>query len=215
MIRMTGLAAIVAAAALTLSQVAKAQEVQVGYADNIRPSPFFPVPWDGGAGVQYFLGGSGSGQYDAGAVRIINTTANPILLTAATVDGFGDGTSFNLWGGLIGAGLSISPGMSLILTQTAEFNFDTSDYQGSNPAAIPVVHLTIDGTSYDLQDTAQVLNTEGTDHLAQAGENESHQWRDIGTFGGQSGVPEPGALAMLGSMLVVPAGWLLRRRRAA
>jgi choice-of-anchor C domain-containing protein len=28
-------------------------------------------------------------------------------------------------------------------------------------------------------------------------------------------VPEPGALAMLGGMLIAPAGWLLRRRRAA
>ena len=78
-----------------------------------------------------------------------------------------------------------------------------------------MVHLVIDGTNYDLADTAQVLNTEGTDHLAQAGLNESHQWREIGTFGGQPGVPEPGALAMLGGMLIAPAGWLLRRRRAA
>ena len=214
MFRKTILAgALAVALGIGMGQTARAQIVQVGYADNIRSSPFFPVPWDGDAGVQYFLGGGPS--YDAGAVRVINNTASAMVLTSAHIDGFGDGTNYNIWGGLIGGGLSISPGMSLILTQTASYNFDSSDNQGSNPAAIPVVHLVIDGTNYDLADTAQVLNTEGTDHLAQAGLNESHQWREIGTFGGQPGVPEPGALAMLGGMLIAPAGWLLRRRRAA
>lgn len=212
----TGIAATLAlAAGLMTSQIARAQEVQVGYADNIRPSPFFPVPWQGDPGVQAFLGADNGGYFDAGAIRIINNTANPILFTAAHVDSFGDGADFNIWTTLIGGGISINPGMSVILTQTNGYNFDSSDDQGSNPNAIPMVHLTLDGQTYDLADTAQVLNTEGTDHLAQAGLNESHQWRDIGTFGGQAGVPEPGALAMLGGMLVSSAGWLVRRRRAS
>ena len=126
MFRKTILAgALAVALGIAMGQTARAQIVQVGYADNIRPSPFFPVPWDGDAGVQYFLGGGPS--YDAGAVRVINNTASAMVLTSAHIDGFGDGTNYNIWGGLIGGGLSISPGMSLILTQTTPYNFDSSD----------------------------------------------------------------------------------------
>jgi hypothetical protein len=133
------------------------------------------------------------------------------------VDGFGDGTNFDIWGTDIGAGEVIAPGNSAIFVQTTQYNFDSSDDQGAgSSSAIPVVHLTVDGVSSDLADTAQVLNTEGTDHLGANNENESHQWRDIGTFGGQSGVPEPSsviALSGLGVMGVL--GYVRRRRNAA
>ena len=170
--------------------------VQVGYADNLRPSPFFPVPWQGGALVDTFAGASKGGSFDAAAIRVINTGSAAITFDGLTVDSFGDGTSFKIWDGFIGS--MILPGHSMIFTQTSGFNFDSSDNQGSNPLAIPRVRLNIDTVSQDLLDTAQVLNTEGTDHLAQAGLNESHQWRDIGTTGGQAGVPEPATLALLG-----------------
>jgi VPDSG-CTERM motif len=182
-------------------------EVQVGYADNLRPSPFFPAPWDGGAGVSTFAGAGPS--YDAGAIRIINNGASAVTFDAATVDSFGDGSSYSLWGAY--SGTSIPAGMSMILTQTASYNFDTSDNEGSNPLAQPEVHLTIDGLTTTLTDTAQVLNTEGTDHLGANNLNESHQWRDIGTFGGQA-APDGGCtLALLGLGLTGLAA--LRRRQ--
>jgi hypothetical protein len=191
-------------------------QVQVGYADGLRPSPFFPSPWQGGAGVALFAGGASSAtDYDAGAVRVINNDAVNHTINALTVDSFGDGSSFSIWGGFLGAGFVLLPGQSAIFTQTASYNFDTSDFQGSNPAAIPRVRLTIDGVLTDLLDTAQVLNTEGTDHLAAAGLNESHQWRDIGTFGGQAGVPEPATIviwSLLGGIGLVFA-W--RKRKTA
>lgn len=84
-----------------------------------------------------------------------------------------------------------------IFTQTTQYNFDSSDDEGGNPFALPQVHVTIDGVTTTFVDTAQVLNTEGTDHLAAAGLNESHQWRPIGTFGGQA-APEPSTLALGG-----------------
>jgi PEP-CTERM motif len=189
-------------------------QVQVGYADDLRPSPFFPIPWQGGAGVALFAGGQSAG-YDAGAVRVINNGATAVTINDLTVDGFGDGASFHIWGGILGAGFSLGSGMSAIFTQTTSYNFDSSDDEGSNPAAIPLVHLTIDGTALAaLADTAQVLNTEGTDHLAAAGLNESHQWRDIGTFGGQSGaVPEPASVVLFGTVAVA-ALWSRRKSLA-
>lgn len=169
--------------------------VQVGYADNIRPSPFFPNPWSGGPLVDTFAGGGTS--FDAGAIRVINNGLISIVFGGLTVDSFGDGASFTLWNAFIGTG--ILPGHSMIFTQTFSYNFDSSDDQGSNPLAIPRVVLTIDGITNNFFDTAQVLNTEGTDHLAAAGLNESHQWREIGTTAGQAGepVPEPGTITLL------------------
>lgn len=190
-----GALSMVALFGLAPNVVKASYEVQVGYADDLRPSPFFPLPWQGGAGVSTFAGGQ-SGGYDAGAIRIINTGATPITFNDMTVDSFGDGASFHIWSGF--AGTSIAPGDSMILTQTGSFNFDSSDDEGANPAAIPRVTLTIDGATLSYLDTAQVLNTEGTDFLAQHNLNESHQWRDIGTFGGQAGsVPDAGSTAAL------------------
>ena len=200
------LASVVLGAAMAMTAVgagAALITVQVGYADDIRPSPFFPSPWAGGALVDTFAGGGSS--FDAGAIRVINNGAVSISFGGLTVDGFGDGASFMLWNSYIGS--LILPGHSMIFTQTASYNFDSSDDQGGNPFAIPRVVLTIDGVTNNFFDTAQVLNTEGTDHLAAAGLNESHQWREIGTIGGQAGteVPEPGSLMLaalaLGAML--------------
>lgn len=196
-----------------MANVAQASSytVQVGYADNLRPSPFFPNPWFGDAGVSTFAG-STSGGIDSAAIRIINTGSSSIVFGGMTVDSFGDGASFTLWNSWIGT--TILAGDSMILTQTTQYNFDASDDQGSNPLAIPRVVLNIDGLTGNYFDTAQVLNTEGTDYLAQHGFNESHQWREIGTFGGQSGdVPDSGStLALLGLGIAGLAG--LRRRSA-
>jgi hypothetical protein len=201
--------------ALILSSVGQVRaggvEVQVGYADNLRPSPFFPIPWAGGAGVQLFAGSGPA--FDSAAVRVINHTGGDITINDLKVDSFGDGAVFQIWGGILGAGYVLHNGNSAIFAQTAEFNFDSSDDEGGNPAALPVVHLTVNGVTSNLTDSAQVLNTEGTDHLGGSGLNESHQWRDIGTTGGQA--PEPGSLTLLGLGAFGLFGYAWRRRQLA
>ena len=203
--------ALAASAGISHAQV----EVQVGYADNIRASPFFPMPWFGGPGVDLFSDPLGNAEsYDAGAVRVINKGMSNVTIEGLVVDSFEDGSSHEIWDSLLP--FVLKPGKSAIFTQTVCCDFDSSDFPihglpGSS--AMPVVHLTIDGVTADLVDTAQVLNTEGSDHLAQAGLNESHQWRDIGTFGGQAGVPEPGTLILATIGLLGMAGMKACKRR--
>ena len=207
--------AICAAIGLMLASAGRAEAgvtVSVGYADDLRPSPFFPNPWAGSPGVSVFAGAPDGG-YDTGAIMVQNTGSTSTTITNLVVDSFGDGASFAIWSSYIGTGIQLAPGGIAIFAQTSGENFDTSDDEGGNPLAIPVVHLTVDGTTLNLSDTAQVLNTEGTDHLGGNNLNESHAWRPIGTFGGQAGLITPEPATLLSAGFAVAAGLVYARSR--
>jgi hypothetical protein len=176
-------------------------DVFVGYADNTRLGPFFPTPWLGDPGILDV--GHAAGQiFDAGAIRIDNNTGAALTIDRVTVDGFANGASFSLWGSF-----TIPSGMKAILTQTkgeegGEEDFDTSDQTvpshacctplGNGVEPFPKVHITIGGQTMTFGDSAHVLDTGGFDLgvFHEGGTNESHQWRLIGTTGGQA-APQP------------------------
>ena len=207
--------------------------VQVGYADGLRSGPgvgFFPSVWNGDAGVTFF---GNSGAYDAGAVRIVNGSASPItLLPGFHVDGFQNGADFQLWDGLIGAGTTIAPGNSLILTQVNGFDFDSSDQpiqaattKNHGSSAIPVVHAAFSGVNgnapLSFADTDQVLNTLGYDlatgYVLPNGTvitNESFDWRCAGSGIVGPGVPEPGSVALVIGAAISGMGLVARKRRS-
>ena len=54
-----------------------AMKVSVGYADGIRGDPTVPSPWDGDPGVLFIGGGV---RFDAGAIRIANSSAQPLTV---------------------------------------------------------------------------------------------------------------------------------------
>lgn len=173
-------------------------DVQVGYADGLRAGGFFPNPWSGGIGVTNFIGGSGGGSFDAGAIRIDNTSGAPLVINDVSVFINGSGP-FDLWGSF-----TIPTGGIAVLTQTADFNFDTSDIHplvgcgGTLPGGspFPTVTVTAGGTPTTFNDTGHVLDTSGYDFACQG--NESFQWRPIGTVGGPAGnTPEPASLLLL------------------
>lgn len=200
--------------------------VYVGYADSLRPSPFFPNPY-GGADI--FQGNLGS--LDTGAIRIQNTGVSNISLEGLTVtlNPTAGPIVFNLWS--FGSGLTLGPTQNAVFGSTANYNFDTSDYGvlgvyapnndncsvgAASLTALcinnaPIVDFKVDGVISSLSDTGHVLDTGGYDFVNAnpcpvAGNipgscNESLQWRLIGTTGVQNpggNIPEPATLALLG-----------------
>src|SRR5947207_10000037 len=78
---------------------AQGYQVYVGYADDIRPSPFFPIPWQGDPTVGLFSGSPAP--FDAGAIRVLNTDAVNITIDSLSVvlHPAVSGSAIALWGG--------------------------------------------------------------------------------------------------------------------
>lgn len=168
--------------------------VSLAYYDNEHASPTIPNPWLGSPNTTFFGSNASNGIFDTGAILVTNSgPGNTVIGFGLIVDGFANGASFRLWDGQLAGGLLVSPGASVIFAQPTDGAFDTSDQpiiadptQRTNNH--PVVHITIDGTRYNLTDTTQVLNTGGFDPGNAYGISESRPWTQIAS------VPEPSAL---------------------
>jgi hypothetical protein len=117
--------------------------VFVGYADNLRPSGFFPTPFLGDPSV---VSQTPTGQsYDTGAIRIQDTGATPITITNFTVTfpvAPAASPSFNFW-----LPQTINPGQDAIFTQTFSYNFDTSDFGQFGGLPPPALYPTVPGNN--------------------------------------------------------------------
>ena len=175
--------------------------VYAGYYDThhaTNPHPK-PDPWRGSPNT-VFVGTQDnqpndppSGAWDSSCLRIDNLTTG-VLSVTVTVD---IGTHhYALWGTP-----SIPVGNHLVLAQTAFQNFDGSDLNaagcyGCDPSqctplynsTIPVVHVTVGGTTTNFTDSGQFLNTHGVDAagcpyvggpLPQTRYDESTAWQRI------------------------------------
>ena len=151
-----------------------AMKVFVGYADGIRGDSTVPSPWDGDEGVRFIGGGDA---FDAGAIRIVNPSRRPLTINDVSVE-IGSAT-YDLWGPypIVVAGKS-----SLVLTQTVQYDFDTSEaaIATCEPSGdIPLVDIVVGSRNPKTRtftDTGQVLNTGGVDPGACSGANEGHDW---------------------------------------
>ncbi len=173
-----------------------ALSVYIGYADGLRPGgSIFPFPWKGSPGVT-FLGATNS-FYDAGAIRFDNNSDQAIVFDNVSVD-IGP-FHFNPWGNNI----VVQPHGITILTQTQDYNFDTSDApETCNPTGyIPELHVTQAGVVTTYKDNQQILNTKGIDPADCGGGNESHAWERIGGGGAPINVPLPPA----GTLTLTPS----------
>ncbi|MDB5357483.1 MAG: hypothetical protein JWN24_3936, partial [Phycisphaerales bacterium] len=159
--------------------------VSVAYYDTEHASPPAPNPWMGSPNTTFFGNVDATGVWDGGAILVTNPgTANVTISPGLRVDGFANGASFQLWDGNIGSGLVLAPGKSVVFAQPTTGQFDTSDQPIINVPAQrtnnqPVVHLTINGQTYDLTDSTQVLNTGGFDPGEAYHVSESLPWTQL------------------------------------
>jgi len=186
--------------------------VSLAYYDNEHASPTIPNPWQGSPNTTFFGSDASNGIFDTGAILVTNSgPGNTVIGPGLIVDGFANGASFRLWDSQLAGGLTVQPGSRVIFAQPTDGAFDTSDQpiiadptQRTNNH--PVVHITIDGTRYNLTDTMQVLNTGGFDPGNAYGISESRPWSQIGSM------PEPSTLVATVTGVVAS---LLPRRRIA
>jgi hypothetical protein len=171
-------------------------------------------------------------------VRIDNTGHTPLTITDLTVT-LNPGTGpipFSLWS----APVTLAPGQKAIYAQTAQFNFDTSDFGFlgvigidkahplggcTNPGALsaaeahdcivdaPIVSFKENGHLVSYVDSGSILNTFGYDFVNGSSDgNESINWNVIGTAAQRGGsTPEPSTLALL----VIGILWFFSRFRFA
>jgi hypothetical protein len=181
-----------AAAGQAMAPSTNGISVSVAYADNQTASANFPSPWQGSTNVVFVGGGK---TFNAGAIRLDNSSSSPVALDSVTVDFQRPGPTFSLWGRV-----TIPANGSVILTQTDTFNFATSGYPivscgASIPAGdkrVPKVTVTIAGVPTEYFDSAHVLDTGGFDLSCRG--NRSLAWRPIGT----TGIESPSAQIVIG-----------------
>ena len=181
--------------------------VSLGYAEDKHQSSLnpgaFPVPWSGSPNT-IFLGNPvySPGQcgtlphcYDAGAIRLDNNGSSDIPIDSVSVDDHSSipgGKVFNLWGSF-----TVPAGKSVILTQDPPNNnpgYENFDSSGAPPgnctpiSVAPTVTITVGGVPTTLVDSTHVLDENGIDQEScSLQQNESIQWRQIGTPGVRTG----------------------------
>ena len=181
--------------------------ISVGYADDLRPSAFFPSPWCGDASVALFAGSCSN--IDSGAIMITNTGASSIVISDLSINlhpAIGSPT-YALWASFLP--FTLPAGMSAIFVQTTQYNLDSSDFplSGIGPSATdncstgpesslaictsnqPAVSATVDGVTTTYNDVGHTLDTGGFDAVnavpcpnpadPSGSCNESLQWRNI------------------------------------
>jgi hypothetical protein len=164
--------------------------VYVGYLNNLdgQPAPSVtPTPFDSDATTILISSGGVTTPHDTGVIRFENRTG-----AAVTIDrGLSVTTEqnvFQIWDEFLP--ITLAPRQNLVLAETVNFNFDTSDF-GLN--IHPVVSGRINGERFTFIDTDRVLL--GREDAGAREENETtpYQGRGRGPSRPGPGRASPGA----------------------
>ena len=203
-VRWLAAAALLAVTALPAS-AASVVNVYVGYLNNLTGAPNpadIPTPFDPSATTTLISSGDSTTNHDTGVIRFENLSSVSVTI-GPFVAAFVGNTLYQPWGLL--APFVLAPGANLVLAETANFNFDSSD---PVLAALPMVFGAINGSAFGFNDVNRVLYG----HEDAFGSAETTPYDLIGSV--QVPVPVPGAVLLLGSALAGLAA-IGRRNRAA
>ncbi len=138
-------------------QAAAGVNVFAGYLNNLTGAPNpadIPTPFDPDATTTLISSGGSATAHDTGVIRFENLCGGSVTIDPGlrVVTEFG---SFQIWDGLPnGLPIILGPGANLVLAETANFNFDSSDFGlGINP----VVSGSVNGIPFSFTDTARIL----------------------------------------------------------
>lgn len=205
-VRLLAAAALAVVTALPAS-AASVVNVYFGYFNNFNgsvPSPAdIPTPFDTDATTTLIGLGTTSPNNDTGVIRFENAS-NLAVTIGPFVGVFVNSQMLSPWG-LLGPFL-LAPGHNLVLSASADFNFDTSEFVGQPFAQ---VFASINGRAEGFNDEHFVLF--GHNDAVDAAETTPYEL--IRSVQVPSAVPVPGAVLLFGSALagLVAVG----RRRAA
>jgi subtilisin family serine protease len=138
----------------TLMSVTSEVIVYTGYLDTLRgdwnPAEM-PTPFDPDANTILLSTGGVDTLHDTGVLRFENRTDGPVIIESGLQVTTKQG-GLQLWDSFLP--ITLAPGQNLVLAETENFNFDTSDFgSGSDP----VVSGSVNGRGFSFTDTVRVL----------------------------------------------------------
>ena len=174
--------------------------VYAGYLNNLSPvNPAdVPTPFDPSATTTLISSGGSTTSHDTGVIRFHNDGTSDCIIDLGALKVTVQLATFQLWSG----SFALAGGSDLVLAETANFNFDSSDFGlGSNP----IVTGSVNGVSFSFVDTGGIL-------LGKKEAGNGAETTPYGVIGVISkAIPNPGTLPlMLSALLGIP---LLRRNR--
>ena len=176
--------------------------VSAGYLNNLSGAPNpadVPDPFDPSPSTILIASGGVNAPHDTGVLLFQNQCPIPVTIDQG-ISVTTQGAVFQIWDGSLP--IVLAPGQNLVLAETANFNFDPSDFGlGINP----VVAGSVDGNAFSFTDTGRIL-------LGHEEAGNTAETTPYGVIGRIECVPDSPVNAAFVLVTVVAAHLGLRRR---
>lgn len=209
-VRLLAVAALLVLVSTTAPARADFVNIYVGYLNNLTGPPIpadIPTPFDPDATTTLISSGGVATPHDGGVIRFENVSGVPVTidpgLNVTTEFAF-----FMVWDPFLP--FVLLPGENLVLAETVNFNFDTSDF---GLGIDPIVDGSVSGIPFTFVDLARIL----LGHEEGFGDGGSDETTPYGLLGRVRVIPEPSTALMaaccLAPVIVIRIARHRRRRR--